>query len=145
MPQVIKTLDDIVSRADRYDINKVLFFTKTEDGELIIPDKNIFDTYIRFVRPYVQVYDVSIKERDYYRFRPQLLSLDVYGTPSLDWLIMMLNDRECSSKFYLKQTVNLVPASIIGKLHETVIARPMKALQKNWNKYLIQIGEDVSW
>ncbi|MCM1230238.1 MAG: baseplate wedge protein 53 [Ruminococcus flavefaciens] len=145
MPQVIKTLDDIINREDRYDVNKVTLFTITDDQELVIPDKNIFDTYMRFIRPYVQVYDVTMREREYYRFRPQLLSLDVYGTPSLDWLLIMLNDRECPSKFYLKQTVNMVPSSIIGKLHETIVSRPKRDLEKNWNKYLRLIGEDVTW
>ena len=145
MPQVIKTLDDIVNREDRYDLNKVIMYTMTDDGELIIPDKNIYDTYMRFIRPYVQVYEVAMKERDYYRFRPQLLSLDVYGTPSLDWLLLILNDRECASKFYLKQTVNMVPSTVIGRLHETIVARPKKDLERNWNKYLTMIGEDVHW
>lgn len=145
MPQVIKTLNDIINREDRYDLNQVLLYTVTEDGLLVIPDKNIFETYMRFVRPYVQVYDVENNARTYYRFRPQLLSLDVYGTPSLDWLLMILNDRECASKFYLKQTVNMVPASVIGKLHETVISRPKRELEKNWDKYLRLVGEDLSW
>lgn len=145
MPQVIKTLNDIINREDRYDLNQVLLYTVTEDGSLVIPDKNIFETYMRFVRPYVQVYDVENNARTYYRFRPQLLSLDVYGTPSLDWLLMILNDRECASKFYLKQTVNMVPASVISKLHETVISRPKRELEKNWDKYLRLVGEDLSW
>lgn len=145
MPQVIKTLEDIINREDRYDINKITFFTITDDHELVIPDKNIFETYMRFIRPYVQVYEVGDREREYYRFRPQLLSLDVYGTPSLDWLLIILNDRECASKFYLKQTVNMVPTSIIGRLHEQIAARPKKELEKNWDKYLRLVGEDITW
>ena len=43
MPQVIKTLNDIINREDRYDLNQVLLYTVTEDGSLVIPDKNIFE------------------------------------------------------------------------------------------------------
>ena len=145
MPQVIKTLDDIIYREDRYDINKITFFTVTDDGELIIPDKNVFETYMRFIRPYVQPYEAEPRVREYYRFRPELLSLDVYGTPALSWLLLILNDRECASKFYLKQTVNMVPSSVIGKIHEQIVARPKQELEKNWDKYLRLVGEDISW
>lgn len=143
MPQAIKTLDDVILREDRYDINKVTLFKQTEDGELVIPDKNIFRTYLRFIRPYVTELKVSDHARQFYRFRPQLLSLDIYGTPSLDWMLMMLNDRECASKFYLKDTVKIIPSNIIGKVFQEVIARPAGQLQKNRDKYIRLIGEDI--
>ena len=141
--QIIKTLDDIINRVDRYDINNVTYFTKTEDGTLIIPDKNVFDTYIRFVRPYVKIFQVEPKHRRVYQFHPHLLSLDVYGTPSLEWLILMLNDRECPSHFYLKSTVKLIPKEIISTVFNMVATREAEALERNRNKYLTQIGDTV--
>ena len=41
MPAVMKTLDDIINRDDRFDVNKITFFTQTDDRTLIIPDKNL--------------------------------------------------------------------------------------------------------
>ena len=140
---VIKTLDDIINRSDRYDINKITFFTQTYDKTLIIPDTNLFEIYMRYVRPYVGTFNVSDAERQYYRFKPYLLSLDVYGTPSLGWLILMLNDRECASKFYLKQTVRLIPVEYLNNVYDTIVTKSSTRLEKNWNTYLRKVGNSV--
>lgn len=139
----IKTLDDIINRNDRYDINKITFFTQTEDKTLIIPDKNMFDIYMRYIRPYVGTFKVSEAERQYYRFKPYLLSLDVYGTPNLGWMVMMLNDRECASKFYLKQTVRLIPVEYLNNVYDTIVTKSSAQLQANWNTYLRKVGNSV--
>lgn len=139
----IKTLDDIINRDDRYDINKITFFTQTEDKTLIIPDTNLFQIYMRYIKQYVDTYKVSEAEQRYYRFRPQLLSLDVYGTPSLDWLILMLNDRECPSKFYLKNTILLIPIEYLTNVYDTIVTKSSDKLKANWNRYLRQVGLDA--
>lgn len=141
---VIKTLDDIINREDRYDINKITFFTQTDDKTLIIPDKNLFEIYMRYIRPYVATYKVSDAERQYYRFKPYLLSLDVYGTPSLGWMIMMLNDRECASKFYIKQTLRLIPVEYLNNVYDTTVTKSATRLQTNWNTYIRRVGNDIN-
>jgi len=141
---VIKTLDDIINREDRYDINKITFFTQTDYKTLNIPDKNLFEIYMRYIRPYVATYKVSDAERQYYRFKPYLLSLDVYGTPSLGWMVMMLNDRECASKFYIKQTVRLIPVEYLNNVYDTIVTKSATRLQTNWNRYIRRVGNDVN-
>lgn len=143
MPAVMKTLDDIINRDDRFDVNKITFFTQTDDKTLIIPDKNLFEIYMRYIRGYVGIFRVSEAEQRYYRFRPQLLSLDVYGTPALDWLILMLNDRECPSKFYLKNTVKLIPVEALDNVYDTIVTKSSDKLKANWNVYLRQVGLDA--
>lgn len=143
MPAVMKTLDDIINRDDRFDVNKITFFTQTDDKTLIIPDKNLFEIYMRYIRGYVGTFGVSEAEQRYYRFRPQLLSLDVYGTPALDWLVLMLNDRECPSKFYLKNTVKLIPVEALNNVYDTIVTKSSDKLKANWNVYLRQIGLDA--
>ena len=143
MPAVMKTLDDIINRDDRFDVKKITFFTQTDDKTLIIPDKNLFEIYMRYIRGYVGIFRVSEAEQRYYRFRPQLLSLDVYGTPALDWLILMLNDRECPSKFYLKNTVKLIPVEALDNVYDTIVTKSSDKLKANWNIYLRQVGLDA--
>lgn len=140
---VVKTLDDIINRDDRFDVNKITFFTQTEDKELIIPDKNLFEIYMRYIRMYVGTFKVTEAEQRYYRFRPHLLSLDVYGTPALEWLILMLNDRECPSKFYLKNTVRLIPVEALNNVYDTIVTKSSDKLKANWNRYLRQVGQDI--
>lgn len=136
---VIKTLDDIINKNDRYDINKITMYTATDGGELIIKDTDLFATYMRFIWPYARKYRVSDYQRRYYRCRPHLLSYDVYGTPELVWLIIMLNDQECPSKFRMKATVNLIPVEQLSVLWDTILTRSNDELQANWNKYLPQV------
>lgn len=139
---VIKTLDDIINKNDRYDVNKITYYTMIEDAQLIIRDSDLFDTYARFIVNYVRTYTVSDYQRAYYRCKPHLLSYDVYGTPELVWLVIRLNDMECPSKFRLKRTVNLIPADILPQVFDAVVTRSTDKLQENWNTYLPLITFD---
>lgn len=136
MTHVVKTLEDIINHQDRYDLNKVIMYTTTDDGSMIIPDTNLFQIYRRYINPYIGTYKVSDKLRTYYRYKPHLLSADVYGTPELAWLLLMLNDRECPSKFTLKSTIRLIPAPYLASLYDTIVTKSNAKLEKNWNEFL---------
>lgn len=135
----VKTLDDVINFKSRYDLNKVLFFTQTDDKSLIIPDTNLFTIYRRYINPYIGTYKVSSKQREYYRRKPYLLSADTYGTPDLGWLILMLNDQECASKFYLKSTIKLIPGTYLEQLYDTIVTKSNGRLEANWNEYLTKL------
>lgn len=135
----MKTLDDLITRQDRYDLNKITFFTMTDDQSLIVQDTTLFQIYRGYVSNYVATYTVPKKYRQYYRFKPRLLSADIYGTPELSWLILMLNDRECPSKFTIKSTIRLVPANRLAELYDTIVTRSNNRLTANWNEYLTQL------
>lgn len=137
------TLDDIINaKESRYNIDNVIFYTLTEDKDLIIRDSDLFTIYRRFINPYVGVYSVTIQQRQHYKCKPQLLSADVYGTPDLAWLIMLLNDQECPSKFYLKSKVKLIPIAYLEQMYDTIVTRSNDRLQENWNKYIPMISPE---
>lgn len=140
---VIKTLDDIINRQDRYDVNKITMYATTDDGTLVIPDKNLFEIYYKFIAPYVTECSVTLAERKYYRYRPHLLSLDLYDTPSLAWMLMYLNNRECPSKFYLKSTIRIIQSQSIGSVYDIIATRSSLRLKENWNEHLGRVGEDI--
>ena len=134
-----KTLQDLIDDVDRYDINKITYFTMTDDETLIIPDTNVMEIYRRYINPYVVKYRVTDRQREYYRYKPYLLSTDVYGTPKLADMILMLNDRECASKFTIKSTIKLIPYEILGDLYESIVTRSTAKLEENWANYLNKI------
>lgn len=136
MATVFKTLDDIINEVNRYDYNKIVFLTQTEDKDLIIRDTDLFATYMRFIEPYIATYKVSDAQRSYYRYKPYLLSQDLYETPALGWMILMLNDRQCASKFTIKSTINLIPKTYLNELYDTIVTKSNTKLEKNWNIYL---------
>ena len=45
---VTKTLDDIINRQDRYDLNKITFYTVTDDQSLVIQDTDLYTIYHYF-------------------------------------------------------------------------------------------------
>lgn len=143
--KVIKTLDDIINKNDRYDFNKIIFYDITDDGRLVIHQDDLFRTYMRFINYYVAQYKISYSQRQYYQYKPDLLSQDIYGTPELSWMILMLNDQESPSKFRLKATVRLIDPEVLATLYDTVLTRSTDKLKQNWNEYLPMVSiEDDS-
>jgi len=139
-----KTLDDIINENSRYDVNNVLFYTMTDDKDLIIKDTDLFTIYRRFINPYIGTYSVAVSQRQHYKCKPYLLSTDVYGTPNLGWLVLMLNDQECASKFYVKSTVRLIPMAYLEEMYDTIVTRSNDRLQANWNEYIPQISPEYT-
>ena len=141
----IKTLDDIINKNDRYDLNKISMYQYAIDDSLIIYSTDVFRLYYRFIRNYVEPYKISQVQRDYYYSKPHLLSQDIYGTPELSWMILMLNDQESPSKFRLKATVRLIDPEVLATLYDTVLTRSADKLKQNWNEYLPMVSiEDDS-
>lgn len=135
----VKTLDDLINYSDRYDPVKISYFSLAgdSDDQIAVISTNLFSMYQRYVYQFVQRYSVTDQQRREYRCRPKLLSTAVYGTPSLDWLIMMLNNRECASKFKLKQYIDLVPMEDLDELYDTIVTKNKKKLEKNWSQTII--------
>lgn len=140
---VIKTLDDIVNRDNRYDLNKVSFYRLTEDGTMVILNTTTFDMYYRYVMPYVAEYQVNKTQKIYYRCKPKLLSSDIYGVPDLYWLLMKLNNRECPSRFYLKDTIRLIPANKLEELYDTLVTQANADMTANHNRFLKLVGKEL--
>lgn len=136
MTTVYKTLSSIINNTSVYNVNKITFYTITEDNSLVIPDTNLFSIYRRYINNYVATYTVTEDQRKYYKYKPDILSRDIYGTPCLDWLILMLNDRECPSKFSIKSTIKLIPYSLLEGLYDTIITKSNERLTDNHDVYL---------
>lgn len=135
-----KTLQDVIDTENRYDVNGVTIFTKTEDGDLIIRDTDLFTIYMRYIQPFIATYTVTKEQREHYARKPEWLSQDIYGTPELSWLLIMLNDMECASKFYLKSTVKAIPPDRLNDIYDTVITRSNTRVTRNWNTFIPDIG-----
>lgn len=130
------SLTDIIQQEDRYDINKITFFTRTGPDNLIIRDTDLFTIYRKYIDQYVGTYAVSDSQRRIYECKPEFLSQDLYGTPKLSWMILALNNMECPSKFYIKSTIKLIPPESIEFLYDTIVTKSHKRLQENHNEYL---------
>lgn len=141
--KVYKTLDDILNRNDRFDVNKVTYYTATDDESLVIPDTDLFAIYRRYINPYIGIYKTTFAQREHYARKPFLLAHDVYGTPFLGWLILMLNDQESPSKFRIKSTIKLIPNQLLTTVYDTVVTKAKGRLDLNWAKYLNMVDDNL--
>lgn len=135
----IKTLDDLINVTDRYDPVNISYFSLAGSGEdkIAVISTNLFSMYQRYTYQFVQRYSVTDEQRRQYRCRPHLLSTAIYGTPNLAWLIMMLNNRECPSKFKLKKYIDLIPLEDLDELYDTIVTKNKKKLEANWRETLL--------
>lgn len=136
---VFKTLNSIIETPNRFDINKITFFTKTIDGTLIVPDTDVFLKYMKVIENLVTTYKVTEAQRERYRYRPYLLSTDIYGTPELGWLLMRLNGQECASKFRIKKTIRVIPYDSLVQIYDNIVANSYDNLTSNWTEYSLSI------
>lgn len=129
----VKTLDDLINFTDRYDPVKISYFSLAGKGDdaIAVISTNLFSLYQRYTYQFVKRYKVTDQQRRQFRCRPFLLSTAVYGTPNLAWLIMMLNNQECPSKFKLKQYIDLIPIEALDELYDTIVTRHKKKLDAN--------------
>lgn len=133
----IKTLQEVIDYTDVYDINNVTYFTKVD--HLVVKSTTAFQRFYPYIKQYLQTYAVTKEQREHYRYRPDLLSSDIYGTPTLGWFIMWMNGQECPSKFRLKQSIVLVPPTDIQTLFITIKTKNQDKLENNWTDYLSNV------
>lgn len=133
-----KTLSELILSQSRYELTKISYLTKTADEDIIIPDTNVFTVYMRFIRDYISIYRVNDAQRRKYRCRPGLLSMELYGTPDLAWLILKLNDQESPSKFRLKSTINIISITDLNTIYGNIVTNASDKLAKNWAETLLE-------
>lgn len=134
----IKTLSELISTQSRYELTKISYLTKTDDGDIIIPDTNVFTIYMRFIQDYITIYKVNDKQRRKYRCKPGLLSMELYGTPDLAWLILKLNDQESPSKFRLKSYIKLISITDLQTIYSNIVTNASDKLASNWSENLLE-------
>lgn len=137
----IATLDDIINLNERYDITKISYFDRveSEDGNsLIIPSTNLISIYRKYIEQYVNIFELTDRQRRIYKCRPFLLSKTIYDTPNLAWLIMFLNNQECPSKFRLKKYIRLITPANLETIYDSIVTKSQSKIEKNWadNLYL---------
>lgn len=131
-----KTLQSLIDYTDIYDINSATFYTTVD--HMVVKSTTSFQKFYPYVKEYIQIYKVTKEQREKYRYRPDLLSTDIYGTPLLGWFIMWMNGQECPSKFRIKQTIALVPPDQVQELFITIKSKNNKKLEENWTKHLVE-------
>ena len=95
---------------------------------------NLIEDYLEELKSACITVDLTLEQYKKYKYFPDLLSYDVYGSVQLDFIIMLLND--CiDPKEFDKKTVILPYASVLASFLNTVYSKEQLYIEENRVKF----------
>lgn len=95
---------------------------------------NLIEDYLEELKSACITVDLTLDQYKKYKYFPDLLSYDVYGSVQLDFIIMLLND--CiDPKEFDKKTVILPYASVLASFLNTVYSKEQLYIEENRVKF----------
>lgn len=94
--------------------------TNSNNENFIFSISSIFDKYYELMKERTMTIELTDAEYRKYIYKPKLLSLDLYGTTELDFLLLRLNNMT-SCIYFNKQTFKVFDKDIITLLNEIMI------------------------
>lgn len=94
--------------------------TNSNNENFIFSISSIFDKYYELMKERTMTIELTDAEYRKYIYKPKLLSLDLYGTTELDFLLLRLNNMT-SCIYFNKQTFKVFDKDITTLLNEIMI------------------------
>lgn len=94
--------------------------TNSNNENFIFSISSIFDKYYELMKERTMTIELTDAEYRKYIYKPKLLSLDLYGTTELDFLLLKLNNMT-SCIYFNKQTFKVFDKDITTLLNEIMI------------------------
>jgi len=94
--------------------------TNSNNENFIFSISSIFDKYYELMKERTMIIELTDDEYRKYIYKPKLLSLDLYGTTELDFLLLRLNNMT-SCIYFNKQTFKVFDKDITTLLNEIMI------------------------
>lgn len=129
-PALTYTLDDFISMKLSDDMTYYNFsILEIIDGVEHL-DNNIVETYIDILKSGCMKVELSAKELKNYRYNPDILAHDLYGSVQLDFVILILNDMYDPKEFN-KTTLYLPKPNTLSKFLNAVYSKESGYLEQN--------------
>ena len=129
-PALTYTLDDFISMKLSDDMTYYNFsILEIIDGVEHL-DNNIVETYIDILKSGCMKVKLSAKELKNYRYNPDILAYDLYGSVQLDFVILILNDMYDPKEFN-KTTLYLPKPNTLSKFLNAVYSKESGYLEQN--------------
>ena len=115
------TIEEFVSRKfeDQLTYRNFSIVEYADDIELI--DRNLVSDYLPELLESCTTYRFTYAEYRKYKYAPDLLSYDLYGTTQLDFLLMFLNDMIDAKEFNIKRIL-LPSAALVRKMLSDILS-----------------------
>lgn len=127
---VVKTLSELLEYSHKFDITPIAFF-QTDEYRNVTVQTTQLDRYKKVIEPYIKEYAVSYDQREAFKYRPDLLSARIYGTPVLAWFIMTLNGTEAPSRFIVRKNIKLVDPSTLENIFIELKSKDIERVAQN--------------
>lgn len=113
-PAETNTLSDFVEAGVNDDITYRNFSILEKIGDIEFIDHCIINDYLDELKKLcVQVTGITTLERIRYRYSPDLLAYDMYGSTQLDFIVMAVNGVATPTEFTMKGNLYLPKKSIL--------------------------------
>ena len=128
----VQTLSDFIryGHTSSYSIQAISLFYK--DGDIIYLDQPVNQKYDRLVMAMAQVVELTDEELNKYKYSPELLSYDLYGTPNLSHLILYIN--RCPAYSFNRKNIKLIKPNYIETVLQKIIQHEQNNITKNHNQ-----------
>lgn len=129
-PALTYTLDDYINMQISDDMTYYNFSIIEVVNGVEHLDKNLIEIYIDELKSQCTYVTLSEEEYNKYKYNPDLLAYDVYGSIQLDFVILLLNDIY-DPKEFTKRKLLLPHSSILSKFLSDVYSKESKYIEQN--------------
>jgi hypothetical protein len=133
-PSLTYTLDDFVAMQMSDDMTYYNFSILEVVNSVEHLNINLVEEYSSILKSQALQVELTDEEYKKYKYCPDLLAYDVYGSVQLDFVILILNDI-FDPKEFVNKTIRLVPASVLQQFLNEVYGKEYGWIQQNRADY----------
>jgi hypothetical protein len=133
-PSLTYTLDDFVAMQMSDDMTYYNFSILEVVNSVEHLNINLVEEYSSILKSQTLQVELTDEEYKKYKYCPDLLAYDVYGSVQLDFVILILNDI-FDPKEFVNKTIRLVPASVLQQFLNEVYGKEYGWIQQNRADY----------
>ena len=133
-PSLTYTLDDFVAMQMSDDMTYYNFSILEVVNSVEHLNINLVEEYSSILKSQALQVELTDEEYKKYKYCPDLLAYDIYGSVQLDFVILILNDI-FDPKEFVNKTIRLVPASVLQQFLNEVYGKEYGWIQQNRADY----------
>lgn len=129
-PATTYTLDDFVEMQYTDDMTYYNFSILEVVNGVEHLDTNLVEEYLPEIKDKCVEVELSTEEFKKYKYKPDILAFDIYGSVQLDFVILLINDTFDPKEFDKKKII-LPHSSILSKYLNDIYSTELLYIQKN--------------
>ena len=142
------TIEDTISTGNEITLSyintSILSKLEIEDTNdtIDVPEYNVCYDYLKELLVVADRIELSDAEFDKYKYRPDILSYDLYGTTTYEFIILALN-QIISPKYFTKKKLYIIDSEYIEELIIDIYNAEQEYLTLNRSNYDTKVGIEI--